>query len=398
MKNIFLVLILMNVYNLFGQNELENDPYWKFDQSKHFKPYLNTEDFFKLSGFDFCWFIMNSIHDDKEEETKGEFLSYGQKAVYYWSFVESQVTNGGFTQFYFNGYGKYVPTIVKGLRYIKDDTTADLISRSYSLYLNESNTIKDARKEGFEGFSNLYQELEHLGDLDTEYYNLSDATMKNIETFVRKNPSEFCDNDFNKLIDRKYIGDYKTYHENNGVKETVPLTNGLVNGTFKSFYENGNPKVQVGYANGEQTGEIVEFFKNGSKMTSVLKSEHNNDMIHCKYYQNGNLKSTVVHTADNQRTIQNCFKEDGTQIFKDGTGVYITENTYWEGLTKRNEMEYLNGKRHGKQYIYTNNKLSVYYEMANGKEHGKSKWYDKNGKLLQVIIYEHGVEMTRQEY
>jgi len=39
-----------------------------------------------------------------------------RKHFYYWWYVDAQVTNGGFTQFYYNDYGMYVPTIIKGLK------------------------------------------------------------------------------------------------------------------------------------------------------------------------------------------------------------------------------------------------------------------------------------------
>ena len=136
----------MNIFNLFRKNEPQNDPYWEFDPSKHFRPKLNKGEFFKLSGFDFAWFVLDPIsefiRDPKGELTKGNTLSYAQKALYYWWYVDAQVTNGGFTQYYYNEYGKYTPTIIKALKHIGDDLMAELINRSYELYLKENKKIK----------------------------------------------------------------------------------------------------------------------------------------------------------------------------------------------------------------------------------------------------------------
>src|SRR5688572_20576983 len=120
MKQHLIILLAMNMFNLFGQDKPKHDKYWEFDQTKHFRPKLNKGEFYKLTGSDFCWFVLEPIsefiQDRKGELTKGNTLSYGQKALYYWWYVDAQVTNGGFTQFYFNDYGKYVPTIIKGLK------------------------------------------------------------------------------------------------------------------------------------------------------------------------------------------------------------------------------------------------------------------------------------------
>ena len=77
----------MNIFNLFGQEKPKNDPYWEFDQTKHFRPKLNKGDFFKLTGSDFCWFVLEPIsdyiQDRKGELTKGKtcILTRGLGAV-----------------------------------------------------------------------------------------------------------------------------------------------------------------------------------------------------------------------------------------------------------------------------------------------------------------------------
>lgn len=416
----------MSIFNLFGQSEPKNDPYWNFDESKHFRPNLDKGEFFKLNGFDFGWYVLEPISeyikDEKGELKKGNTLSYGQKALYYWWYVDAQVTNGGFTQFYYNGYGKYVPTIIKGLKHIGDNKMAGLVNRSYDIYLKENKKIKDARKGGLKEFSNLYKEIEDFDELDNEYYDLNEKTMKIIEKYIRKNPNEIClDQDGNKF-DLNLSGELKTYYPNKNVKEIIPLANGILSGTFKSYYENGQLKDEIQYQEGEQTGIKTEYYENGNMKFSITDSQNPKGNLHSHYYENGNLKSTEIYISEHDRDgkwtryypngqmksetefvnkeflVQNCWKEDGTQILKDGTGLYINENTYWEGYTQRNEQEYLNYKRHGKQYTYNNDKLTLYQEMKDGKEHGVTKTYDDEGNLKEEIIYENGIEKTRKEY
>ncbi len=415
----------MNIFNLFGQDKPKNDPYWEFDQTKHFRPKLNKGDFFKLTGSDFCWFVLEPIsdyiQDRKGELTKGKTLSFGQKALYYWWYVDAQVTNGGFTQFYYNDYGKYIPTIIKGLKHIGDLKMAELVNRSYEIYLKENKKIKDARQGGLEAFSNLYKEIKDFDNLDDEYYNLNDQTMKNIETYFRNNPNEICVDEDGKEFDLFFSGDLTTYYKDKNVKEIIPLSKGVIVGTFKSFYENGKPKEEIHYSNGEQTGERNEYYENGNKKFSISKSNNPSGYLHSHFYENGKLKSTAIYVSVNDRDgkwiqyysngqmksetefiqkeffVQNCWKEDGTQIMKDGTGLYINEYSIFDGVIDRNEQEYKNFKRHGKQYSYSNGKLTLYQEMADGKEHGITKSYDKNGNVTEEIIYENGKEVSRKK-
>ena len=415
----------MNIFNLFGQNKSGNDPYWEFDESQHFRPKLNTGDFYKLVGFDFGWYVLEPISefikDRKGELKRGKTLSYGQKALYYWWYVDAQVTNGGFTQFYYNGYGKYVPTIIKALDHIGDNKMAELVNRSYELYLKENKKIKDARQGGLEEFSNLYKEIKDFDELDDEYYDLNDQTMKNIESYIRKNPNEFCVNEKNKEFDLKFTGNLKAFYDSKKIKEIIPLSEGMMSGTLKSFYENGKPKEEIIYLNGEQTGERIEYFDNGNKKFSISKSEFPKGNLHSHYYANGNLKSTEIFISKYDRDgkwiqyypngqmksetefrnkeffVQNCWKEDGTQIMKGGTGLYINEYSIFDGVIDRNEQEYKNYKRHGKQYSYSNGKLTLYQEMFEGKEHGLTKSYDENGNVTEETIYENGKEVSRKK-
>ncbi len=374
------------------------DQYWKFDESEHHKPILDTTDFFKLSGFNFCWFILDSISHEAVEKTNGQILSFGQKAVYYWSFLEIQVPNGGFTQFYYNDYGKYVPTIVKGMQYIKDSNMSDLVSRSYELYLKEQDKLDDAKQGGMQAFSDLYKEIKDFDELDSEYYKLNEITMKMLENYTRKNPSEFCNNQFCNPINSKLSIESKSFYGDNKTKVIIPFSKGIVHGTFKSYFENGNLKDEIFYNNGEQTGETIEYYENGNRKSSVLKSKVNNDILHSKYFQNGNPKSIIVQTSKKNRKIQSCWKEDGTQILKDGTGLYIYENSYFKNSITRKEQEYKNYKRHGKQYTFNNNKITLFQEMFEGKAHGVTKVYDNDEKITEEILYNLGKEVSRKTF
>lgn len=416
----------MNLFNLFGQKQPKNDPYWEFERTSHFKPRLNKIAFYKLTGFDFGWLVLEPISDYVQngagELRKGKAMSYGQKALYYWWYVDAQVSNGGFIQFYYNDYGKYVPTIIKGLNHVGDDEMAELVNRSYELYLRENKKIQDARRGGSQAFSKLYQELADFDALDNEYYERNERTMKIIETYIRDNPDEICLDEDGKEFDLNFTGNLKTFHPNKNVKEMLPIKKGRVSGSFKSYFEHGQLQEEIQYINGEQTGERTEYHENGNRKFSLTPSQNPQGNLHTHYYENGNLKSTEIYISDYDRDgkwiqyypngqmksetefidkaffVQNCWKEDGTQIMEDGTGLYIHEYSIFEGVIERNEQEHKNYKRHGKQYTYRNDKLTLYQEMSEGKEHGITKTYDDKGALKEEIMYENGVEKSRKVY
>ena len=83
-------------------------------------------------------------------------------------------------------------------------------------------------------------------------------------------------------------------------------------------------------------------------------------------------------------------------MLKNGTGVYIYEYSMFEGKVDRNEQEYKDYKRHGKQYTYTNDILTLYQEMENGKEHGITRSFDDEGNLQYETLYEYGKEISRK--
>lgn len=440
----------MSIFNQFEQRESINDPYWNFDESKHFRPNLDKGEFFKLTGFDFGWYVLEPISeyikDVKGELKKGNTLSFGQKALFYWWYVDAQVANGGFTQFYYNGYGKYVPTIIKGLNHIGDNKMAGIVNRSYEIYLRENKKIKDARIGGLQEFSNLYKEIEEFEELDDEYYDLNEKTMKIIERYVRKNPNEFCVDENGQPFDKDYTGKCTITFDNGKIKEEFDLKNGVISGEFKTYYETGQIKSLNTYLSGEQVGEEKEWHENGNLKKTITidtntkerkkeyyyengqmsKLEHTdaNDERKGEYkewYQNGHLKEQSTFIGNSERAgdwlefyenggkkleaefkngevlFRNYWNEQGEQLLKNGTGLYITEWVLFSRTTVC-ETEYKEYKRHGKSRCIREGKVTLEEEFQNGKEHGVTKFYDDEGNLKKEIVFENGVEKTRKEY
>ncbi|HYE56769.1 MAG TPA: DUF4375 domain-containing protein [Chitinophagaceae bacterium] len=178
------------------QDSGPDDPYWEFNPSGHFRPKISREAFEKQTGFDFGWLLLEPLSDmikkKRHEIDRGRRLSYGQKSLYYWWYIDAEVTNGGFVQFYYNGYDEYVPTIVRGLEYINDSEMVALVQRADALYQKKKRIIERARDEQSFG-DNLYDQLEDFEVLDNEYYKLHHQTMARFEAYIRQHPEEFCE-------------------------------------------------------------------------------------------------------------------------------------------------------------------------------------------------------------
>lgn len=440
----------MNIFNLFGR-KAENDPYWKFDETEHFRPKLNKGDFFKLTGFDFGWFVLQPISKfvgAKENELeRGKSMSYGQKALYYWWYLDAQVTNGGFVQFYYNGYGHYAATIIKGLKHIGDDKMAALVKKADKIYQKKKKLVEKAQQTDLFD-SDLYDQLDGMSPLDDAYYELHDETMSKIEQYMRQNPNEICLDEEGKEFDNSYTGICQTFYDDKCLKEEFFLEKGVLNGEFKSFHENGNLKENIKYLKGEQSGQREEYFSNGKLKYQASKVDAKPDLLlHQWYHENGNpkklesktlasdesfgeykewhengqLSESGTYKSDYDREgewlefypngnkkveaefIEGDFKlihhwnEQGEQKVLNGTGVYVYEKSLFDDdEIDREEHEYLNYKRHGIQKSFTNDRLTLYQEMENGEEHGITRSYYNNGKIEKETVYKNGKEVSEK--
>ncbi|MFK7770655.1 MAG: DUF4375 domain-containing protein [Saprospiraceae bacterium] len=449
---IILLILLMNFFNnIFGQKEQPNDPYWVFEEASHFKPQLSKGDFYKLEGYDFGWFVLEPlstfIGDRDQEIEKSQSLSFGQKALYYWWYLDGQVTNGGFVQFYYNDYGKYMPTIIKGLEYIGDKEMTKLVKKVHQIYLKNEKLFLKAQEDDLFG-SDLYDRLDAMSELDDDYYDLNELTIKKLETFIRKNPNEFCVDESGDAFDMSYSGLCQTFFPNKKIKEEFYLIEGIIDGTFTSYFEIGGLNEKIEYVKGVQTGEKEVYFENGkikesAKILTDLKQleittfyDNGNPKklqhqkietekrigVYKEWHSNGQLKESGTYISDYERDgewlefyedgskkmeaefkngdflIHDFWDKDGSHILKNGTGLYINEYSMFKDEQERKEHEYKNYKRHGIQKDFTNGVLNLYQEMENGREHGMSKSYYKNGKLKEETIYEEGIEMSKKEF
>ena len=168
--------------------------YSTFHQEQHLRPDFDRSRFNSLHRWDLGWEILTPINiakdqGDGEEELMRQF-SPGQKALYFFWYLDAQVTNGGFIQFYLNGYRKYFEAIKSGLELICDKSMIDIVERADNAF--QANRAEFDNAEVHQDTEDLYAKLEStFYPLDSAYYLAHDTTMSLVEVYIRANPDQF---------------------------------------------------------------------------------------------------------------------------------------------------------------------------------------------------------------
>ncbi len=154
--------------------------------------------------------IITTIPDDKLEQAimdnidtyfeNGEHytlnkiskLTKGQQAVFSTWWLEAEVNNGGFNQFYFNSSGQYAEMAEIGFKTIGAEKFSGLTLRANNIFTENKERLEEFDDGTMESFSESYKD-NPLNDLDTEFYklydsqNISDLRIK----YIRENNKEF---------------------------------------------------------------------------------------------------------------------------------------------------------------------------------------------------------------
>lgn len=163
-----------------------------FDKENHLRPEFNKATFDTLHSWDFGWEILEPINkakDDNHEKKLARRFSPGQKALYFIWYLDAQVTNGGFIQFFWNYDRQYIPPILAGLELIGDTSMIDLVNKADAEYLKYKKEFDQQKRK--KDWSPLYDTLKNFEKFDEKYYATHDKMMELIEAYARKHPDEF---------------------------------------------------------------------------------------------------------------------------------------------------------------------------------------------------------------
>ncbi|MDG2331710.1 MAG: DUF4375 domain-containing protein [Flavobacteriales bacterium] len=174
---------------------IQRENFWSIkDSENQIRPVFKKKKYHKLKSWKFGWELLeplNKASNDNSEIELSKKFSDGQKALYFWWYLDAQVTNGGFIQFYSNGFDKYLPAIISGLETINDNDLIILLKRADTLYENNLRRFQEHLSN--DDFGGLYESIPEFSDLDQQYYKIHNNTMNKLEVYAKENSTEFVE-------------------------------------------------------------------------------------------------------------------------------------------------------------------------------------------------------------
>ena len=125
-----------------------------------------------VSGFKKSWF--NFSHNEKWYKYITE-LPEKENTAYLVCLLDDQVYNGGFNQYFINGYGQFIKESIVAFKRIKAFKMVELIEKAFLAVNFNNDDYKLFRKKIIEGkIDELYNDTNSLNDylekLDDEYW------------------------------------------------------------------------------------------------------------------------------------------------------------------------------------------------------------------------------------
>jgi len=118
-------------------------------------------------------------------------LSKGFQAIYTTWWVEAEVNNGGFNQYFWNSSGEFAIEAIEGFKEIGAIRNAKLMEKAVTIAIKEMPEMKKFHKQGtLEAFSESYKHTK-LNDLDDEFYKYEENLSELRITYIRNNPQLF---------------------------------------------------------------------------------------------------------------------------------------------------------------------------------------------------------------
>jgi hypothetical protein len=155
--------------------------------------------------------ILKSIPDDQVEQAVIEYvdekigddydhevaivakLPIGAQALYITWWVEAEVNNGGFNQYYWNNAGKFADQAAEAFEFFSAHEHAALVREANSVRALETDKMKKFKDRGsIEAFSESYKESQ-LGPLDTRFYEMKEDVGALRIAKIRSNPEFFVE-------------------------------------------------------------------------------------------------------------------------------------------------------------------------------------------------------------
>ena len=215
MKRVIFLIIISSIFKFFGctsksgnsqnqtiseKTELDEQIMKSVEEFKNRKIYkkLTAEIIESTSDDELLQVVFDNLSEQLPKDYRKEYefittkFNSSQQAIFLSWWLEGEVNNGGFNQYYTNSSGQYAEMVPQLLEKMGAIRFAELTDRANKIYKSNFEEITKEQDGTIEGFSKSY-ENNPLNDLDSEFYELykeEDLYKKQIE-FIRANKEDF---------------------------------------------------------------------------------------------------------------------------------------------------------------------------------------------------------------
>lgn len=352
--------------------EMEKETLANQDHRNQLRPKINKKKFESTSGREFLYMLYEPLNQAGFESEVVPRLSAGQKALYYWFNLDLRVCGEGFQGFFYSDINNSFRTsVLAGLKLIGDDQLSRLVEKAHSLFKDNANLDETTPEDFLE--SPEYKN-HPIGACDKDYISVRRESIKLLEKYIRRYPSEFCVFEIGIPVKRRK-------KEVSKASSTSTINSSQ---TISSKKENKNP-VEVK----PKLTKNETFYKNGKLKQVEFKNLQGKRIGSYLHYWNNGQKRLEAEDASGKTLLHNFWDKNGNQLLKNGTGVYFTEKLVKSDnvIRKRFEYQYENYVLSGVTKEFHNRVLIRTIEYHNGKRHGITRLYNKQGELIEERIY-----------
>lgn len=407
-------------------------------------PRLNRTSFYLASDDDLALTVLRAADLHRERHPESE-PSSALAAVCASAKMQTDVPNGGFTQFFYNHRGDAGVAELAGLLASLDlPKAAGLVGDALAVYRRCATAFAVANP-----WDGLFGSLTDFDELDRAFCKLGSRPTRAVATWIRSHLSELVSDEDGNPIDLHFSGTVQRKDEAGVVRETLEVKQGKPHGAYREYFDDGSTKNVVFYKSGKVTGDywpngqlkrkeskragltIIEWFHASGQLQKRFVNTKNGDVAEpvrlyhpngqlaeeltvekteprgpwLKFFEDGSPRLEAEHDEKGQVIVRNAWGSDRKQVVKDGTGTFREDglsikwkhDLFFEDLFVH-EAELRNGMRHGKTTVHTSGVLWSIDHYEDGLRHGDSTSYWDNGRVRTVTKYARGKAGSSQTY
>lgn len=133
---------------------------------------------------------LNTLISDKLQNIPFSELSHAEQVFYSIDYLQMEINNGGYDQYFFNSSGEFAHEALAGMREIGANLMADIHAKAMTVF--PDSVVPKDRAERQKLLEQAGEKAEEMFDsLDSKFYEYSDPLEDLLLDYVKKNVDEF---------------------------------------------------------------------------------------------------------------------------------------------------------------------------------------------------------------